>query len=232
MADPKGEGMKLGFDGSLRLEFHGAKVTSDAGLLAYRDLDEALGAEAGEQTLSDSLLKVKVYGLLAEDADILEDDRPDRCLTTPLGKLLIRLARCSQCVQCRSPTGVGPGAPVKGGEGPNRRAILVTGLCEGLCTQQLEGAGEGVTEGLRLKVHPFAGAVEEVLAAFDLYLQILLALAGGLELLFGNALALLVEVGLVNVAGQLTGVAVADAAPESALDVIIDDLREAAQLLF
>ena len=27
MADLKGEGLKLGFDGSLRLEFHGAKVT-------------------------------------------------------------------------------------------------------------------------------------------------------------------------------------------------------------
>ena len=25
MANPKGEGVKLGFDGSLRLEFHGAK---------------------------------------------------------------------------------------------------------------------------------------------------------------------------------------------------------------
>ena len=35
--------MKIGFDGGIRLEFHGAKVTSDGGLLAYRDLDDALG---------------------------------------------------------------------------------------------------------------------------------------------------------------------------------------------
>ena len=37
----EGESMKLGFDGGIKLEFHGAKVTSDGGLLAYRDFDNA-----------------------------------------------------------------------------------------------------------------------------------------------------------------------------------------------
>ncbi|MFC1552456.1 hypothetical protein ACFL6P_07820 [Candidatus Latescibacterota bacterium] len=30
--------MKVGFDGGIKLEFHGAKVTSNGGLLEYRDL--------------------------------------------------------------------------------------------------------------------------------------------------------------------------------------------------
>ena len=42
MADHKGECVKVGENGSLPLDSPGAKVTSDAGLLAYRDLDAAL----------------------------------------------------------------------------------------------------------------------------------------------------------------------------------------------
>ena len=35
--------MKVGFDGGIKLEFHGVKLSSNGGFLAYRDPNHALG---------------------------------------------------------------------------------------------------------------------------------------------------------------------------------------------
>ena len=79
MGEGKQDALRVDFDSQLRLEFHGANVTCDAGLLAYRELDEALGltADVNELNLHDprsvqntrhslqALLRQSVYRRLA-----------------------------------------------------------------------------------------------------------------------------------------------------------------------
>ena len=43
MGESKKDALRVNFDSKLKLEFNGTKVTTDAGLLAYRELDEVLG---------------------------------------------------------------------------------------------------------------------------------------------------------------------------------------------
>ncbi len=59
MAHPVGEReagvLRLDFDRRLKLEFHGSKVIADAGLLPYRELDDAVGlAEIAAEVLTDT----------------------------------------------------------------------------------------------------------------------------------------------------------------------------------
>jgi len=80
--------MKLGFDGGIKIEFHGAKVTSDGGLLAYRDLDNALGLfdsvsvnfhdnRTGRniQHAVPTLLRQSIYSRLAGYEDVNDAER-------------------------------------------------------------------------------------------------------------------------------------------------------------
>ena len=46
--------LKLDFDRRLMVQFRGCVVTSDAGLLAYRELDDALGRAVAGETLADA----------------------------------------------------------------------------------------------------------------------------------------------------------------------------------
>jgi Transposase DDE domain group 1 len=92
MANPAGESsdgvLRLDFDRRLTLQFCGSVVTSDAGLLAYRELDDALGLTtmAGERLAEArtgnngrhalvGMLRQSVFGRLAGYEDVNDAER-------------------------------------------------------------------------------------------------------------------------------------------------------------
>ena len=65
MVDAKNDDLRVGFDSRLKLKICGSKVTTDAGLLAYRELDEVLGlTEMGADLLADLRLGTNKQHLL------------------------------------------------------------------------------------------------------------------------------------------------------------------------
>lgn len=51
MGEARKDDLRVGFDSAIKLEFHEARVSSDAGLFPFRDLDEAVqltGSSAAE----------------------------------------------------------------------------------------------------------------------------------------------------------------------------------------
>jgi len=88
MGDAKKDDLRVGFDSRLKLKFLGSQLTTDAGLLAYRELDEALGlTEMGAELLADSrqgsnqqhrllpLLRQSIYSRLAGYEDVNDAER-------------------------------------------------------------------------------------------------------------------------------------------------------------
>ena len=86
--ESKDEVLNLDFDCRLMLQFRGSMVTSDAGLLAYRELDDALGlTEMAGEMLADArtgrngrhalvgLLRQSVFGRLAGYEDVNDAER-------------------------------------------------------------------------------------------------------------------------------------------------------------
>jgi hypothetical protein len=83
VGDTEKQPFQLSFNSSLRVDFQGARVTSDGGLILVRELDERLGfGELVDRHLSDSrrgkniqlpladLLRQSIYGRLAVYEDV------------------------------------------------------------------------------------------------------------------------------------------------------------------
>ncbi len=141
---------------------------------------------------------MQVDRILGEHARVLEDDRADRRLAAPVGELLVLLAGRAQRVEGRSPTRIRLRAAIQRGKSPDPAPIIIGGLGERFRSKKLKRAGERLPERCGFESRPSAGALEQSSTAFDLCLQILLALACGLEFLPDQALLRLIEVRLVD----------------------------------
>jgi hypothetical protein len=117
-----GSGLRVAFDRRLKLEFHGASVTSDSSLLAFRELDDALG-------------------LTAMAADVLTDPRSGR---NGRHSLIAQLRDCSG-----APMGVIPNNSHFAWPGPLTPSVIVRG---GIGYYPSGNSGSLVTNSLETKI--------------------------------------------------------------------------------
>jgi hypothetical protein len=109
MSESNMRGLKVGFDNRVWLEFHGAEISSDGGLLAIRDFDQRfqlteLAAGEISETRSGqnirheahSLLRQSVYSCLAGYEDVSD---AERMAQDPVMWMICGLRISGQCVR-------------------------------------------------------------------------------------------------------------------------------------
>ena len=121
MGAPKNGGIRLLFDRRLRLEFRGAKITTDACLLAVRELDEMMGlTEMAGDLIADKrtgnnirhqipgLLRQSVYARLAgyEDTNDHEGLSRDPAMRAVIGKRALERTAASSGTVSRFETDI------------------------------------------------------------------------------------------------------------------------------
>jgi Transposase DDE domain group 1 len=154
VAYPMGEArlgaLRVDFDRRIKLEFHGAKITSDGGLLAYREHDDALGfTEIAITKLLDvrrgrnvrhelaGLFRQAVFGQLAGYEDV--NDAVERVVSPLLGRKGLSRALMERMMAAVEPAS--GGIPVKmnaARSGPRRLssrsgAVQARSRCFGKC---------------------------------------------------------------------------------------------------
>jgi len=120
MGEARKDALRLDFDRRLKLELYGTKITSDAGMLAYRELDDALGLTSNvDSELRDirtgkntkhgltALLRQSVYSRLAgydDDTNVAERLAVDPAMRYVAGSRAIERSAASTSVMSRFET--------------------------------------------------------------------------------------------------------------------------------
>ena len=194
-------------------------------------IDEALRAEAGEESLGDPLIQVEVNGVFGEDAR-----RPRRPPGGSVPRGASRRASGSACgasVACpgwRPSSGRSPRAGRAAGRsrrgGRDSSCVSASGSAPSRSREQESASRNGSAAKAAQSRDVSSSVWQRAICFFRSSWRSRADSSSSC----GDALAFGVEVCLFDLARQALGVAVADARPQPALDLVVDDLGQAAEL--